>query len=123
MSSWPFRVICLISIGAMLYGAHTGDIRGDIAGIFVFIALGLFVASEIERWRDKVPAISMEEAVKDKPMPLCGDKVRHYTLKWNGAQCMECRSISVQQEEEAKEERMARLIASEVVKEMKKERI
>ena len=70
-------------------------------------------------FKKKEPARPIEEWVKDLPMPECGDPVKHYTYKYNGAPCMDCRRIRAEQIEELRENRLARKIAEEVIKHIK----
>lgn len=50
----------------------------------------------------KLPEVTFEEAVKDKPMPTCGDKVDHY--RWidiEGTRCPACMAIRKKQQEKS----------------------
>lgn len=72
----------------------------------------------IEFWpfRKRKPARLAEEWVKDLPLPECGDPVKHYTYKYNGAPCPECRRIHAERIEEQRENRLAHKIAEEVIR-------
>ena len=67
----------------------------------------------------KRETIPFEEHVKTLPMPDCGDPVKHYTYKYNGAPCMLCRRIRAERIEEQRENRLARKVAEEVIRRIK----
>jgi len=67
----------------------------------------------------KRETITFEEHVKTLPMPDCGDPVKHYTYKYNGAPCIVCRRIRAERIEEQRENRLARKVAEEVVRRIK----
>lgn len=67
----------------------------------------------------KRETIPFEEHVKTLPMPDCGDPVKHYTYEYNGAECMDCRFIQAAELEEQRENRLARKVAEEVVRQIK----
>lgn len=60
------------------------------------------------------PVRTFEEAIAEEPMPLCGNKEKHYMWKWNGVACPLCAAKRQRQEQRETEERMANLIAVRV---------
>lgn len=62
----------------------------------------------------RTPVRSFEEAIAEEPMPLCGNKKKHYTWKWNGVACPLCAAKIKHQEKLEAEIRMANLIAVRV---------
>lgn len=69
----------------------------------------------------RTPVVPMEEIVKDKPMPACGDKVKHYNLRFQGAPCFDCAAIRARNERDEAEERLATLIATKVAAILKRD--
>ncbi len=62
----------------------------------------------------RTPVQTLEEAVKDKPMPRCGKKTAHYNLTFQGAPCFECAAIRRREKQEEDENRLADKIATRV---------
>lgn len=62
----------------------------------------------------RVPRLTLDEAVADRPMPPCGNKRGHYNWTFQGIRCPHCAADEIRRQELADEDRMAEKIAQRV---------